>query len=1306
MKRIIQYIVFIHRYFFPPKNRKSPSGAKHTLKEFGKIDLSDHDSTQTEVETPLPTEEQQNVRPFGEVISDAEHLMSQKLYKEALTLYRALDIQLSGTGELMKIQFVRDRIESLLSRVKGSPGPVSEEIIKQESLTEENQFEATVLEADNYYSHGLYNEALFLYRKLEKQWVGKHNTERIHFIKKKIDEILEHVEDPFSAPVQTSEPSQVAYLDDDGSLLDKIPEEQEGTHSFSPGARAFTIHLLKQRVFLNLLFFLMIIAGIYCLFNSPVENMPSVDMGEVYITTYYYGASAEDVESLITIQIEKAVEGLENVEIIRSRSYRNVSSVGVKFTDDSDYRELYSRLRIRVLNIKNKLPAGCEDSKFLFVDTHWWISVIRVNLFGEASEKSRQKMAEKLKTELNSIDGVRDIEITGETKNEFHISLSPEKLRKNGVTFSETAEAVQSAGTKIPTGNFGTENSEFILDAGNIFSRQEDVLNVIIRRNGYGNFVRVADVVTSAMMSRPDPMNIASINGEDTISLIVRKEDNANAIKIAKKVKEITDEFEIKHQADGLQIAYTNDSTKEINDAVNTLKGNMILGIILVTAILWITLGMRNAIFAAIGIPFSFLSTLIAMKLAGVSINSINLFAFILVSGIIVDDAIIILENIHRHQQMGKSLRNSVIDGVAEIFWPVVSSVLTTVMAFIPLFLISGTTGDFFAVIPMTVAFALTASLLEALVFLPLHIYEWGPKRIPFALSEESSDNEQPQKNYIFDKAWKVYDFALDKFLRNRGKTLVLTFFLFVLAIGIAGLSVSGIVPLIKVKFFPGNYVRYHITVALPASTPIRKTDFVVREVSKFIMSIGPKQAESVSGTAGYYEDEDYSVQGGSQYGQAIVALPGKEIAKFPENPNNDPVQHIDYIRARLAEFLTEKYPDADERPQVRVFPEYFGPPIGKPVNIRISGDNLDRELEVSNRILDYLKNEKETQDLTELSDDRAAKINVVKYLPIQETVYEMGLSPGRITEVIAGALNGVKVGKFRAPSEEVDLKVRVARQMDPGGFSESGLAAPQDILDIPMVEHSSSPIFLRDVVNVQYISEPDSRGRYNGKSTVSLSANIRSGANLTASRVKFLINRYFESISEEFPDITLIFAGEAEASGKTFDSLFVGLIIALLVIYLILAVQFGDYIQPLIILSAVAFAIIGVTFGMFITRSTFTVGSLMAVVGLAGVTVNDSLILIDFMNKRAQEGNTMRQAVLAACHTRMRPVLITTITTIMGLLPMAIGIPYRSLEWAPMATAFVTGLGSATILTLLIIPVEYELAVLAKFKIKEWFQK
>lgn len=1372
------------------------------------------------------TPEEQAARPFGLVISDAEEFITQKSYKNALLLYRMLAGQLVGSGELMKIQFVREKIETLVRLIRENPTPDTLDIIEEEDKAAEERYQSTLLEAEQYFRHNLYSEALFLYRKLKKEWASTNDNAKKAFIQTKIQIILdldddiysdsddgeenipdeslitaqvsdmppagldepdplsrigtpsfekpgsetfqgpagdeEHertfdvmlleaenyfshelykealylyrkiektwagsmddekqaliqekirvlgelVEDPFRIPSQPGETAQLAYLDEDGTISETPVEGFEEGPGYSRFARSLSIATLKNKTFLNIVYLIIFAAGIYAMFNIPVENMPSVDMGEVYITTYHYGASAEDVENLITTQIEKAIEGIENVEFVESRTHRNRSSVHVKFVDDSDYSELFSRVRLQVLNIRSKLPEGCEDPKFLFIDTHWWISVIRVNLFGQASESSRKDMADRLKTELKAIEGVRDIEISGQSKNEFHVSLSPEKLRGLGVTFAEVVDALRSAGQKIPTGNFSTESSEFILDSGADFSRQEDVLNVIVRKDGFGNFVRIRDVVTSAMMGSPDPMLITSINGEDTTSLTVRKEDNANSLKIAREVKRICDRFAEKHKADGIRIAYTNDSTTEINDSISILNGNLLMGIGLVVLTLWYTLGLRNAIFAALGIPFSFLCTLIAMKVAGISINSINLFAFILVSGIIVDDAIVVIENVYRHQQMGKPLRTAVVDGVAEIFWPVFNSMLTTVVAFLPMLLITGPVGSFLSMIPIAVSFALFASILESTVFLPVHIFEYGPKAVDRVSADTVSvDDPAPaEKNDLVARIWAFFEKILDVFLKHRWKAMASITLLFVVAMAIAVLSLSGIYPLIKVKFFPGNYIRYHVTVALPSSTPITRTDTIVRDISQFILGLGEKQADSVSGTAGFYEEEDYSIMGGSQYGQAVVTMPEKDKAELPENPGKDPVRHLDYIRKELRAYLVEQYPNPDERPRVKIFPESNGIPSGKAVSLRISGENLTRELEVSDRIMAFMRQNPELKALVEITDDRAANVNVVRYTPSQEAAYDLGIPPGRITEMIAGALNGITVGTFQTPSEEVDLKIRVARKMDMEGYVDSGLGTPQDIMDIPLVEHSAAPIFLRDVAGVEYSSEPDSRGRYNGKSSVRLTADIRSGSDLTSKRVEFLVSRYFETMAKDYPDITLIFAGESETTGKTFSTLYIGLVVALVAIYLILALQFGDYVQPFIVLTAVSFAIIGVTFGMLITRSLFTLGSLMAVVGLAGITVNNSLILIDFINIRITEGKTMRQAVKDACRARIRPVLLTTVTTIMGLLPMAIGIPYKSVEWSPMATTFVAGLFASTVLTLLMIPVEYELATLVKTRIKERF--
>lgn len=1050
---------------------------------------------------------------------------------------------------------------------------------------------------------------------------------------------------------------------------------------------------IRQTVFVNVVFVILTVAGVFSLLTAPLENMPKVDMGRVFIRTVWFGATADDIEQLVTREIEEAIDGLDSVEFIQSKSFRNYSSVEVKFIDDTDYRFLYDELRFRVLNIKDELPEGVDDPTFLYVDTYEWLPVIVVNLAGDFSNASLKLYADELKILLAGLPEVMEVEIEGEYEREFHVSADPARLRRFGVTFARLTEAIAEANVKLPTGRFRQADNQFMLDAGQRLRRQQDVLDVVVRRDGDGNFLRVRDLVTSARLSHRDPTLIPSVNGANALRLVVRKEERGNAVDVAADVKRVAREFEALHGGDGLRVAFTNDSTIEINDSIRTLGGNLVLGMGLVLLVLWVTLGFRNAMVTAIGIPFSFLCSLIIMKLTGVSLNTISLFAFVLVTGILVDDAVIIVENIYRHLQMGKPKKAAVVEGTAEVMLPVISSALTTILAFVPMLIMTGSTGEFFAVIPKTVAYALLASLLEALFILPIHALDWCPASpAGQAPVEETDDPSHHLRTGLFAPLWRLYAGLVRLILDHKGLTFGALTALLVATVAALVLSALGIVPLIQVEFFPGNYFRYHVTVENPAETAIEETDRRVRELSAFIMSLGPGQAQSAAGSAGYFEDQDYARHSGSNFGQIVVTLPEASARAFPDNPANDPLRHLEVMRARLAAFVQERYGNARHRPIVTVFEEADGPPTGKPVNIRVTAGDLAGAVAASDRLLDFMGRNPELAALIDLDDNRPDFHRTYQFHPRQEAAFEYGLAPGAVTAILAGALNGRPAGKFRSTDEEVDLLVRLARRTDPGNPEGLGLAAPLDVLAVPVIDRSDAPVLLGDLVTAVYADEPSVRTRYNGKPTLTITADIRPGTPLSTPRVQKVVSDFFRDRRQEFPGVTLSFGGEFESTSKSYVSLAFAFAIALLGIYMVLASQFNDYLQPVIILSAVPMALIGVVLGLLVTRTPFTVGSFMAVVGLTGLVVNDTLLLIDFMNKRRRRGRPLRAAVVEACAARMRPVLITTVTTLLGLLPMALGIPNKSIAWAPMATTFCAGLSSATLLTLLVTPANYEL--------------
>ncbi|XOB65688.1 efflux RND transporter permease subunit [Deferribacteres bacterium DY0037] len=1052
--------------------------------------------------------------------------------------------------------------------------------------------------------------------------------------------------------------------------------------------KRFIEFVLSKRVVVNVVFIILLIAGVNSFKTSPVQNMPPVDIGQVFVYTVYYGASPEDVESLVTKKLEDAIEDLENVEYIQSSSMRNISVMQVKFIDDSDYRDLYDEMRLKILNIKNDLPDEVDEPLFIYVDTEAFLPVIAVNIAGDVSNKTLDLLAEELKTDLRKVPMVESISTSGDFEDEFHVALSPQRLREYGVSFAEAAGAVQQANSKIPAGVFRKGDTEYAMDTGERFSSQDAVLDAVVRKDGDGNFIRVRDLTVYAGLSNRDPDIMVSVNGKSTVQLIVKKLRDGDTGTIAKAVRQEADSFAERHAGEGISVYYTQDSTLEIEDSVHVLGGNMLMGIAFVMVILWLVLGFRNAMLTSVGIPFSILFAVLMNSLFGYSINTITIFSFVLISGIIVDDSVIIVENIYRHLQNGKSMAKAVRDGTAEIFIPVTSSALTTILAFVPMFIMTGSTGDFFAFIPLTVIFALAASLLEALIILPVHYYEWGPKKV----SSHDGDDLAHVKSGVFAHAWNFYSRVVTSLLNNSVKTLVVMTVVFWIAVAILVLSATGAVPLIKVKFFPDSFYRYHVTFELPTGTPLEVTDKVIRDYSAYIMAKGKAEASSASGYAGFYEDVDYVRHRGHYYGSIIVTLPNVEDQEFGDIFDNNALAYLDYLREDFKSFAAEHKSDWGVLPEVNIFGENSGPPVGKDVNIRVTANSLETAESAANEIMAFLRSNSETSGLQELQDNRAKEQVSFTIKAKADKIREYGLDETTVVGVASGALNGMYAGKFRSLDDEVDLKVKLVKNTDAYNYTSEGVGSPEDVLMLPVIENSTRPVYLQDVAEIVYSTEPNVMRRYNGKPAITVTADITDNSGLTPSRVQNLVKTEFKDIAVKYPGVVVAFGGEFEETSRAFRSLFMAFIIAILAIYLVLAAQFNDYFQPVLILSAIAFAIIGVVYGLFLTRSTFTVQSFIAVVGLAGVAVNDSLILIDFMNARRREGMALRDAVLTACSQRMRPVLITTVTTILGLLPMAVGFPNKSLEWSSMATAFCSGLASATLLTLLIVPAEYEL--------------
>jgi HAE1 family hydrophobic/amphiphilic exporter-1 len=1029
---------------------------------------------------------------------------------------------------------------------------------------------------------------------------------------------------------------------------------------------------LRQRVLFNLVFVVMIAAGALSIAKLPVERYPEINFGKVVVSTFYPGASPRDVEALVTTKIEEALEGLEHVEFVRATSARERSTLLVKFRDDTNYEALYDDLRFRVLGVLDELPDAVEPPSFDLINTSFWLPVVSINLVGERSNRALSLMAEELQVSLARIPGVLEAQLVGEHQREFHVHLDPGKLSALGVSFEQVAAALTDANQTIPAGDYRDGSGEFVVRVDERFRSREQVLSTLVRNDLDGSFVSVEDLTSHADLDYRDPHVISSVNGRDAVTVKLLKTREGNALDIFAEAQRIVAEQAPKLAAQGVEVVLTQDSTTYIEENITTLGWNMALGILLVSAVLWYFMGGRNAALVTVGIPFSFLATMILMHLTGNSLNEITLFSFVLVSGIIVDDAIVVIENIYRHAQQGEDLRTAIVEGTAEVMLPVISATATTVAAFLPMLIMTGSTGEFFALIPKAVSFAIVASLVECLLILPIHYLDFGPRPRPGAVPLHERDNG------LLRLLRRVTDRLIRITMRRRWASLGAVLVAFVAAVAILGVSVTGALPLIRIKFFPDDYNLYYAFVEGPADTPLEVTDRKVRAMAAFIAADGPGHARSATGAAGFVVNEDYEEEFGRHLGTVMVALPEAAARDF-----DDPLQHLETMRSRLTgRFATDGF-------QVRVRAEKDGPPTGKDVNIQIVGPDERAVYGLAQELLGALQRDPRlSPHLTDLKDNRGQPARVLRLEVDEPRARELGLTTGDAARLAASVLDGRYIGKYRLADEEVDLKL---------GIDPAYIDAAEAALEIPVLEHPSGPVLLGDIVRPRPEIQPSELKRYQGNRSVAITANIRPGAPISSPQVAAWARDHYQKVGSRYSGANLVFGGEFEETQRSFDSLTQAFLLAVMLIYLILATQFRSYAQPLIILSAVMFSIIGVVFGKLFTQSLFTINSFIAVVGVTGVVVNDSLVLLDFINRRYRSGVSRMEAVTEGVHVRLRPIVLTTLTTTLGLLPMALGIPSYSLVWGTMASTFVTGLAAATFLTLFIVPVAWDLLMGSK---------
>jgi len=1011
---------------------------------------------------------------------------------------------------------------------------------------------------------------------------------------------------------------------------------------------------VKNSLLVNLLSILLIIAGLFALSTINREAFPIFSFDIVLVTTIFPGSPAQEVEKLITIPLEEEIKGVDGIDEMFSDSQENASVIVLNLDPDNKNTDKVVRDIQRAVDRVNDLPEEAEDPDVNELSTKE-TPVVEVSMSGDLSELELQKYAEILEDRLEEIDGLAKVQRRGWRDPEIWVEVEPTKLKQYYVSPREIMSALEAKNINLPGGKMRTGDSEANVRVLGEFKTPEEVEEVIIRANDIGNWLRVKDVAR-VVPAFEDEDRFYRTEGTRALRLVLVKKEQGDAIALVDQAKVIIEEFR-KNAPDALDIVLVNDLSFYIRRRLGVLTSNGIIGIILVLVSLFIFLSRPVAFFTALGLPIAFLTTFAIIGYFGVSINLITLFGLILVLGMIVDDGIIIAENVYRHIEDGMSPREAAIYGTGEVIKPVTATILTTVAAFSPLLFMSGIIGKFIRGIPLVVIIALLASMLEAFIILPSHLADFvrPPKKDQYGKIRSKKDSRW------YKALLGGYTALITQAVRLR--YLVVCIFILAL-VACVTLAVTDM----KLILFPQVGIeQFFIRAEGEVGCALEKTRDMLKPIEGLVGDLRVEELETYVTTVGAVENDPNDPFGvyGSHVAQIHVYL----------TPTDDRDRDADEIIKSLRE-------EANKMGQFKkiTFEKIrHGPPVGKAVAAQIKGDDFDISEPIADEIKEYLQSVKGVIDI---GDDYGPGKDEIEIIIDEEKAALAGLSVSEVASSIRNAINGGVATKIRPEKaeEEIDVLVRYP----PGERNKIGVF---ENLVIP--NRYGKLIPLSRIASLDRHPGVTAIKHDDGKRVVSVTANV--DEEVTTSReVNVALADRFNDIAEKHFGYSLKTGGEWEETQKSMNSLFRAFGIAGFLVFMILAANFRSLVQPLIVMLAIPFGFIGVILGFYIHDLPLSFMALLGVVGLAGVVVNDSIVLVEFINTLRRDGQDRRSSIIRGCRLRLRPVLLTTITTVLGLASVAYMIGGGDPFIRPAAMAIVWGLSFATLLTLILIPCVY----------------
>lgn len=1022
---------------------------------------------------------------------------------------------------------------------------------------------------------------------------------------------------------------------------------------------------IDRRTTVVVLLILIVIVGIYNYMSLSREAMPEITVPFVMVSTVYMGVSPEDMESLVTMPIERQLAGISGVKEVQSTSSEGSSIISIEFEPDEPMSEAVQRVRDKVSLAKPDLPEDAEDT--LVQEANFDEQpIIFINLTGSVGLAELTKLAEDLEDRFEALPGVLKVDITGSIEREIQIIVDPVRAGHYGISMSDLIQIAQVENVNTPAGSMEVGEAKYLMRVPGEL-KTPDELNDLVVKKGDTGVVYLRDLAEIRDGFKPIS-TYSRLDMKPSVTLTVAKRSGENIIIVADAVKALAAEAQESLPV-GVSLQVTGDMSSEIRTSVEGLESSILTGLVLVVAVLFLFLGFSNALFVALAIPLSLLITFSMMNLLGFTLNNVTLFALMVALGMLVDNGIVVVENIYRHAQMGKSRVRAAKDGTSEVAWAIFASTATTVAAFTPMIFWPGMMGKFMNLLPKTVCIALVASMFVGLIVNPAlaSIFVRARK------SAVHASDDIVKKNPILDAYGRVLGLAL----RWRGVTVVL-------ALTVMYVAISWYFADFRYEFLPRTEPQQaRVEIKGPEGVNLDSTDLLARQIEDIIL---PRRDEfefmvSSVGTPGAGD----GMRGGmSTSGGGQTSHLGGVSIDFLE-PRNSPIKASEWIEEIRHSFdgLVGAEISIDET-------NNMSPPTGSAINIELSGEEFSVLSEIAQEVKDRIKS---VPGLVNLRDNLERGKPVVKVVVDREQAKLANLNTQYIGLTVQAAINGRKAGEYRVGDDEYDVMVRF-----PDAFRE-------------------------DMSNIEAMSFVNLEGRsipFSSVATLEQGAGLGSIKRVDRKRMVTIIGEPEGRLGPEvLADVrlrlddlrlpagyTLAYTGENEDTAETGLFLVGAFFVALFLIALVLVTQFNSIVQPLVIMSSVILSLAGVFFGLLIFDLPFSVMmNGIGCVSLAGIVVNNAIVLVDFINQLRNRGYALEDAIITAGKTRLRPVLLTAVTTILGLIPMAVGITFdfrnfnwvlggtSSQYWGPMAIAIIFGLAFATVLTLVLVPVLYSMS-------------